>query len=370
MTVVSQTIAGNVAPPWTGAEDLRLLREYPLVGMHEMATRLGRTPQAVRARASQIGVAVRKRRWTPKEDDILKKAWAGPPGGAAKRAARLLPHRALDSINKRANVLGLEAPVEWQPWEDAILRKCAAKGFDGWQRAAEHLRHRSLIAISLRGRKIGLRIARRWTPEEDAIVRREWVRDVRGATKRVQAKLPHRSPKAITGRAQLLCRDQLRSRVRHAVWTSEEDAIVGREWARGVRGATARASLLLPHRTRSAIASRAAKLKLSSRAGSILAATPSFLHSRRRRRRRRSAQQGPGLSPSAARAQRRPVTNINGSPHHQWTGSHRPSRAYQLRLSGLPFEQIAVELGYEDAKQAEARTRDWAKADGITWPPA
>ena len=372
MTDSSQTVAGNATLPWAGADDIRLLREYPLVGMYEMASRLGRTPSAVRHRASKIGAAIRRRRWTANEDDILKKAWAGPPHSAAKHAARLLPHRALHSINKRANALGLEAPVEWQPWEDAVLRKCAAGGFDGWQRAAERLRHRSVIAISLRGRKLGLRIARRWTSEEDAIVRREWARGVRGATRRVQAELPHRSPKAITGRAQLLCRERLTSLPPQPEWTAEEDAILARVWSHGARGAADRALRLLPQRTRSAIASRATRLKLSPRANSVLAATPSFLHPRRRRKRRRSASQGSGLSPSASGSQRRPTTNSNGSSSHhpEWNGSHRPSRAYQLRLAGLTFEQIAAELGYEDAGQAEARTRDWAKADGITWPVA
>lgn len=357
--------SGNPVPrPWTGAEERRLLEEYPAAGMHEMAARLGRTPRAILGRASKLG-AVRKARWTGREDAIIRKAWEGPPHGAAKRAARRLPGRALHSINKRASTLGLAAPARWQPWEDAIVRQCAAKGLGAWQRAADRLPHRSLIAIGLRGNKLGIWISRRWTSEEDAIVRREWARGNRGAAKRVKARLRHRSLKAIAGRARLVCPEH--AVPRGVAWSAEEDAILERAWAAGSRGAADRAVALLPHRTRGAVTGRARTLQLNPHAASVRTATPAFLRAGRSPTRRRRA---PSLTPAAAprreEAREQPVP----APGRRRNGVHRPSRAYQLALAGHSFEEIAGELGHEDARQAKMQTRNWAKANGITWPPA
>lgn len=196
------------ARPWTAAEDAVLCGCYLRDGVHRLAGRLNRTPQAVRARAHKLGLAARRRRWREWEDDIIRKAYAGPPQRAGATAARRLTHRALASIYKRAECLGLTAPVEWTRREDNILRRAWDEGEGAANRAHARLRRRTVYALRSRAKRLGLHVrgaAPCWTPAEDAIVRREWARGSLGAVDRVRAELPRRSRKAIAGRGQKLC---------------------------------------------------------------------------------------------------------------------------------------------------------------------
>lgn len=196
------------ARPWTECEDAVLVRTYLRDGMYSLARRLNRSPQAIRQRASKLGVAIRRRRWQPWEDEVIRRAFRGPPMLAGATAAKRLTHRALASIYKRADCLGLTAPVEWRTREDNIIRQEWAEGRGAAKRAHAKLSRRTLPAIQCRARKLGLNVAGwpgRWTAAEDTIVRREWASGSLGAAQRVQVELPHRTLKAIAGRGQKLC---------------------------------------------------------------------------------------------------------------------------------------------------------------------
>lgn len=61
--------------------------------------------------------------WTAEEDLILRTTYSRRDG--VLRCARLLPHRSLDSLHKRASLHGLRAHRSTKPWtqrEDQILR--------------------------------------------------------------------------------------------------------------------------------------------------------------------------------------------------------------------------------------------------------
>jgi len=65
---------------WTEEHDLRVARDYGVVGVKALARELGRTQRAVYARAHRLGVACgsggRQRRWTEEEDRIVARTVA------------------------------------------------------------------------------------------------------------------------------------------------------------------------------------------------------------------------------------------------------------------------------------------------------
>lgn len=89
---------------WRRSEEETLRREYPHGGAKRVARLLSnRSPEAIRARASQLGI-LRAPRWSPEEVATLCRTY---PTEGAKRTARLLPGRGVGAVRVKAQQMGL-----------------------------------------------------------------------------------------------------------------------------------------------------------------------------------------------------------------------------------------------------------------------
>ncbi len=198
MQASKQGLTKNIRP-WTQAE-YELLRKYYLIESNvELAKRIGRNPHSIRTRARMLGVArkqlginwsvaekkikkhygkietqklskilkipvtvIRRRaslmgiaviskRWTEKEDEILRKQYMW--GAAVSLATKM--GRTLFSIQKRANILGLSRKEKaWSPEDDETIK--SLYGITDLETIANRMK-RSISSIQDRAHKLGVR---------------------------------------------------------------------------------------------------------------------------------------------------------------------------------------------------------------------
>jgi hypothetical protein len=146
-------------------------------GVDALARRLGRSPDALRLRAKQLGLhrPEPRRRWSGAEDVILRDGYAD--GLTCEQIAAELVPRTPASVTARARRLGLATyGRRWTTDNDARLRHRLR--FDSVDRAARHP-GRTPEAIRRRARSLGLaapcrpgsrRSRTRWTAEEDDLL--------------------------------------------------------------------------------------------------------------------------------------------------------------------------------------------------------
>lgn len=103
-------------PAWTEEED-NLLREYGKP-YSTVATKLGRSVNAVQKRAIRLGLSGTNAPWTKKEDLILKGAQS------AEEAMDALPDRTPEAVRKRALRLGVHYSAEKAP-----ERRVSSRGY-------------------------------------------------------------------------------------------------------------------------------------------------------------------------------------------------------------------------------------------------
>jgi DNA-binding CsgD family transcriptional regulator len=208
-----------MAARWSAQEDQILRRlcaqKRPV---QEIAARVGRSPDAVVARRSSLGIAARprSRSWSAQEEMLLRVAIAGGVSVSAK-AVRLdrsrdqvracsrnlvvprpparpyLPHedeaivrcvldgddlaalalrlgRSPDAVRVHAQQLGLRRPRcrrRWEEWEDAAVRDGYTSGLTCAE-IARRLQRRTRGSVAARARKLGLcTYARRWSASDD-----------------------------------------------------------------------------------------------------------------------------------------------------------------------------------------------------------
>ena len=119
------------APGWTPELDAVVRSRYPEEGPTAIASKIGRTEAAVRARARVLGVQFRPRRpWASDEVSRLREL---APGKTLAELARLLG-RPMQSVQSKLQELELQPlppsqmPRVWTPEQDAELRDLYGKG--------------------------------------------------------------------------------------------------------------------------------------------------------------------------------------------------------------------------------------------------
>jgi hypothetical protein len=159
-------------PRWRPDEDATLRDGYQLgLTCAQIAAEIGgRTPTAIAARAARLGLGTYGRRWTSREDNMLRKLTLD--GTDLDRAAQLLA-RTPEAVRRRARVLGLALPPrhrpnrERRPWastEDELL--ALHRGLN--PAALAQLLDRSSGAITQRMRKLDLRRGSERSPHHPA----------------------------------------------------------------------------------------------------------------------------------------------------------------------------------------------------------
>jgi len=231
--VVARRRALGIAPrrrsrPWSPQEEA-LLRAGTSAGLPvpPLAERLDRPIEQVRARRRTLAAPRSPGRPYPAHEDEAVRNCLAERGNLVALAGRL--GRSSDALRLHAQQLGIHRPRprrRWTDWEDALIRD----GYTGGLACAEiagQLPHRSTASVSTRARKLGLATyARRWSTQDD---QRLAQLTVRGAALEDVAQRLGRTPEAIRRRAARLgarapSPAPAPRRARH--WTAEEDELL------------------------------------------------------------------------------------------------------------------------------------------------
>jgi hypothetical protein len=216
---------------WSTREDA-LLRAAAQRGVSAtwLASRLDRTPEAVRWRRRRlVGRSPAAGPYTAGEDEAIRVVF-GRRGDVDALAREL--GRSAEAVRLRARVLGVHRPPPRRRWtfaEDAIVRD----GYDAGRSCesiASELPGRTEASVAARARKLGLsNYARRWTDEEEALL-----------TRLIATRCPvgemaralTRTPEAVRQRARRLgltpASDPPPGRSAHP-WSEREDAFLRRQ---------------------------------------------------------------------------------------------------------------------------------------------
>lgn len=152
---------------WTPEEIVLLRRYYRKKGAKYVAKRVGRSPDAVMAKAAKLGIrSPGIRPWKEGEDRYLQKRYNNKPISAIARALR----RSVPSVRGRAKMLNLTEPRSeyWSEKEKELLREL----YPDRQNSLEYisgLLNRSRYAILLQAQVLGLKRPQHdhvWTKEE------------------------------------------------------------------------------------------------------------------------------------------------------------------------------------------------------------
>ena len=186
--------------PWSPGEDALLLAGASAgLAAPILAGRLHRSTEQVRTRRRMLAASrPAARPYRAHEDEAIRLCLTN--GGDLAGLARQLG-RTPDAVRLHAQQLGIHRPRprrRWADWEDALIR-------DGYTSAlscaqiASHLRHRSPTSVAARAGKLGLATyARRWSSKDDLRLAHL---TARGATLEDAAQRLGRTPEAIRSRA-------------------------------------------------------------------------------------------------------------------------------------------------------------------------
>lgn len=95
--------------PWTQDEDAALRRLYGTMKSDELAARIQRSKESLKGRAIRLGLpAKRARAWSAEEDAIIEREY---PSCGWRHVHSLLPHRSPQAIRTRASFLGVPAKL-------------------------------------------------------------------------------------------------------------------------------------------------------------------------------------------------------------------------------------------------------------------
>jgi hypothetical protein len=241
-----------MAARW-GAEQDRVLRRLYASGcpIQQIAVRVGRSPDAVVARRSGLGVAARPRArpWSAQEESLLH---AAITGGIAVSVIAVRLDRSRDQVRARGRnlVARRPAPRPYLSYEDEAIRRCVLTNGD--LGALALLLERSPDAVRVRAQQLGLhqpRLRPRWEQWEDATVRDGYTSALTCAE--IARQLQHRTPGSVAARARKLGLCAYARR-----WSAGDDHRLAQMSARGVP--LEQASLQLG-RTPEAVRRRAAR---------------------------------------------------------------------------------------------------------------
>ena len=231
--VVARRQALGIAPrrrsrPWSPREQA-LLRAAAASGLPAslVAQRLGRPTEQIRARRrTLVAPPPPARPYLAHEDEAIRVCLAerGDLGALGRRLGR-----SPDAVRLHAQQLGIYRPTprrRWTDWEDALIRDGYTSAL-GCAQIARQLPHRSAASVPARASKLGLATyARRWSIQDD---QRLAQLTARGATLEDVAQRLGRTPEALRRRAARLGAKPPRPapaprRARH--WTGEEDELL------------------------------------------------------------------------------------------------------------------------------------------------
>lgn len=147
--------------------------------LRDLACQLGRTEGAVRVHARALGLLPKgsRRRWTQRDDELLREGYERGLACRAVASVMLRGTRTAGAVSARARKLGLVTYARaWTAEEDSSLRRLSLTGASLYAAAERH--GRTPEAIRQRSRRLGVGLTpepasaggRRWTPEEDAIL--------------------------------------------------------------------------------------------------------------------------------------------------------------------------------------------------------
>lgn len=169
------------AKPYAAEEDAAL-RDAIVGGraLRELASQLGRTEGALRTRARALGLLPKgsRRRWTQRDDELLREGYERGLTCTAVARVMLRNARTAGAVAARARRLGLASYARaWTPEEEESLRRLARGGASLYAAAERH--GRTPDAIRRRALKHGVEFSRqspstagrRWTEREDALLR-------------------------------------------------------------------------------------------------------------------------------------------------------------------------------------------------------
>lgn len=160
----------TMAKPWT-AEELTILNQrYPKAGASDALVKtLGRTKQAIRFKAQQVGLRnASRKRFTDEDIEILRERY---PNESASKDLQKLLGRSAATINRKARLLGIKGTRHyWTEEELKILAERYPK--EGASQELMQLFQHSAYLISMKANALGLRYEnrRRWTEEEEDIL--------------------------------------------------------------------------------------------------------------------------------------------------------------------------------------------------------
>lgn len=213
-----------MARRWSTDEDRLLARLYAQgVAVEEIASRFGRSADAVVSRRRALGIMRRRavRGWSRREDDLLRAATA-----ARLPATVIAPRlgRPVEQVRNRRRILGL-ARAGYAPYaaeEDRAIREAWSASVDLVALATRLGRSPDAVRIRARELKLVRSASRaRWQDSEDAAIRDGYDS---GLTCAEMAKeLSGRTAEAIAARARKL---GLTTYGRH--WTRREDEMLRR----------------------------------------------------------------------------------------------------------------------------------------------
>lgn len=179
---ILKDIANVVGTRWTPEED-EILKKYFEEEREEIQGRLmGRTWNAIYQRAKNLGL-VQKNGWSRKEDNILRKHYAKEGAGVAPRLYRENGgiHRSATAIQVRASQLGLKKDRKkcWKPEEDRLLRIWFENATEEVDMFHIHkiLDYRyTTTEIYDRLKYLGIPVKHRpiWKADEDALLKAAW----------------------------------------------------------------------------------------------------------------------------------------------------------------------------------------------------
>jgi hypothetical protein len=231
-------LAAPAARPYSATDDEAIRLVFRDDGdVQELATRLGRTPEALRLRAVKLGAhrPVRRRRWSTGEDAAVRDGYDS--GLSCAEIARELPGRTPAAVTARARKLGLATHARrWTAPDDERLRRLA--GRYPLEELARRL-GRTPDAMRQRASKLGLaplaggsspRAGTPWTGAEDELLRLH-----AGLNPGVLGPLLGRSDRAVTIRLSKLGLRAGRERSPHhtaprfGAFTAGERALLERE---------------------------------------------------------------------------------------------------------------------------------------------
>jgi DNA-binding Lrp family transcriptional regulator len=147
-------------PRWTSREDAYLRKVYRVRPVAAIAERLGRTVQSIRKRAQVLGIQTAFW-WTAEEESQLRKSWGKVSGVLLARQLG----RPYNAVKQKAGKMGLDAERLYTPEEIQLVRDLYPTHTAGEIAKRLHGSAQSATSVYRLANRLGLRKWPSWPPE-------------------------------------------------------------------------------------------------------------------------------------------------------------------------------------------------------------